>query len=41
MRPSSLIALLAPTVARAPDIEPDITPEPEPEILDQDSDGWC
>jgi hypothetical protein len=40
MRPTSLIALLALTVACAPDEIPDTQVDLEPEILDQDDDGW-
>ncbi len=40
MRTSPFLALLALTVACTPDVEPEVPVAPEPEILDQDDDGW-
>ncbi len=40
MRPISLVALLAMTTACTPATETDSRPDPTPEILDQDGDGW-
>jgi len=40
MRPTPLLVLVALTVACTPDVEPPDVPAPDPEVLDQDEDGW-